>query len=306
MRGRPPLKRVKHLPRAPRRPDDSNKGTFGRVLVVGGSRTMSGAACLAGVSALRGGAGLVTVAIPRGVQSVVAGAEPSYLTFPLPEDAEGRLVGEARGLLEPMVEKQTALAVGPGMGQSVSLASLVGWLFTIDRPAVFDADALNMLARSPAALSARRRVSESLPARILTPHPGEFARLIRREIAEIQDDREGLAAEFAREHHVILVLKGHRTVITDGERLAVNATGNAGMATGGTGDVLTGLIAALVGQGMPAFEAAQLGVYLHGLAGDLAARALSKPGLIASDLPRWLAEAWRRLGKDAGSRRLSR
>ena len=133
--------------------------------------------------------------------------------------------------------------------------------------------------------------------RILTPHPGEFARLSETDTSTVQKNRETLAVKFAAEHQLVLVLKGHKTVITDGRRLALNSTGNSGMATGGTGDVLTGLITALSAQGMEPFEAAQLGVYLHGLAGDLAARSVSKPGLIASDLPRWLGEAWRKLEK---------
>jgi len=130
--------------------------------------------------------------------------------------------------------------------------------------------------------------------RILTPHPGEFARLIGSDIATVQQQRAKLAAEFAAAHRVILVLKGQGTVVTDGDRVAINRTGNPGMATGGSGDVLTGLIAALLAQGMPAFEAAQLGAHLHGLAGDLAAAELSQPALIASDLPKFLAQAWQR------------
>jgi NAD(P)H-hydrate epimerase len=195
------------------------------------------------------------------------------------------------------------LAVGPGLGQSPSLASLVGWLFmSVSAPGVFDADALNLLASAPSALSARKRGGDDLPERVLTPHPGEFARLIGGETADVQQNRERLALDFARAHRLVLVLKGHRTIITDGSRLAINGTGNSGMATGGCGDVLTGLIAALLAQKMAPFEAAQLGVYLHGLAGDLAARELSEPALIASDLPRWLGAAWRKLGKRAKTR----
>jgi len=131
----------------------------------------------------------------------------------------------------------------------------------------------------------------------------EFARLTATDTPTVQKNRESLAVKFAAEHRLVLVLKGHKSVITDGHRVAINSTGNSGMATGGTGDVLTGLIAALLAQGMPPFEAAQLGVYLHGLAGDLAARSVSKPGLIASDLPRWLGEAWRKTRKNEGGRR---
>jgi ADP-dependent NAD(P)H-hydrate dehydratase len=287
------LQRVKSLPAPPDRPEDANKGTFGRVLVVAGSRGMSGAACLAGLGASRGGAGLVTVATPAGILPIVAGVEPSYLTLPLPEDATGKISQAARPVLESTLPSQTTIAVGPGLGQSPDLAGLVSWLFeAVDRPGVFDADALNLLSAHPAALKSRARRSDAGPPRVLTPHPGEFARLIASEIATVEKNRESLAAQFAAQHKLVLVLKGHRTLVTDGRRIALNSTGNSGMATGGCGDVLTGLIAALLGQKMAPFEAAQLGVYLHGLAGDLAAKGLSEPALIASDLTRWLGAAW--------------
>ncbi len=298
MNSRTGLQRVNKLPLPPPRAVDANKGAFGRVLIVAGSRGMSGAACLSGLGALRGGAGLVTLAVPAGILPIVASVEPSYLTIALPEDDHGRIGEGARRTLEPALAAQSVLAVGPGMGQTPSLAALVHWLFSsFDRPAVFDADALNLLASAPAALAARKRGTESAPPRILTPHPGEFARLIRTDVSAVQKNRQALAAQFAAEFHVVLVLKGHESVITDGRRFALNETGNSGMATGGTGDVLTGLIAALLAQGMAAFEAAQLGVYLHGLAGDLAVKSMSKPGLIASDVPRWLGEAWRSIDK---------
>jgi ADP-dependent NAD(P)H-hydrate dehydratase len=300
----PKLQRVKSLPPSPARPENANKGTFGRVLIVAGSRGMSGAACLSGLGALRGGAGLVTVAVPAGILPIVAAVEPSYLTVSLPEDAAGKIAPAARMVLESTVSAQTTIAVGPGLGQSPELAGLVRWLFeTVEKPGVFDADALNLIGSHSAALKGRARKSEPLPPRVLTPHPGEFARLIARDIAEIEKNRETLGAQFAAEHKVVLVLKGHRTLITDGRRIAVNSTGNSGMATGGCGDVLTGLIAALLAQKMAPFEAAQLGVYLHGLAGDLAAKAQSEPGLIASDLPRWLSSAWLAHGKGRRARK---
>jgi ADP-dependent NAD(P)H-hydrate dehydratase len=293
-------KRVKTLPEPPPRPDDSHKGSFGHVLVVAGHRGMSGAACLVGLGALRGGAGLVTVAVPAGVLPIVAAVEPSYLTLPLPEDEEGRISRGALERLDHVATRPSALAVGPGIGQSAELTGIVSRLFsTFERPAVFDADALNLLAASGAALSARKREREHVFPRVLTPHPGEFARLTGTTTVTVQKNRESLAVEFAARHQLVLLLKGYHTVITDGQRVAINTTGNSGMATGGSGDVLTGIIAALLAQGMEAFEAAQLGAYLHGLAGDLAAESLSKPGLIASDLPRWLGEAWRTLSKAA-------
>lgn len=290
------IKRVQSLPKAPPRPNDAHKGTFGKALVVAGHPGMSGAACLAGLGALRGGAGLVTVAVPRSILSIVAGVEPSYLTLPLPDDEEGRVSHDAAGPLEAEIARQTSLAIGPGLGQSLGLAALVGRLFSsVACPSVFDADALNALASSRAALSARKRRRGDVFPRVLTPHPGEFARLTETDTPTVQKNRESLAVKFALEHRLVLVLKGHKSVITDGRRVAINSTGNSGMATGGTGDVLTGLVAALLAQGMEPFEAAQLAAHLHGLAGDLAAKSVSKPGLIASDLPRFLGEAWRKL-----------
>lgn len=281
------VERITQLPALPRRPTDAHKGTFGRALIIAGSRGMSGAACLAGLGALRGGAGLVYVAVPASILPIVAAVEPSYLTIPLPEDAGGRMTRAARSRLEEAIRGSSAIAFGPGWGQTDDLADLGGWLYReATRAAVVDADGLNALAVAPQALA------EHAGPRILTPHPGEFARLIGTSTAEIQSRREDAAAELAARYDVVVVLKGAGTVISDGRRLAVNTTGNAGMATGGTGDVLTGLIVALLAQGMEPFAAAQLAAHLHGLAGDLAAAELSQPGLIASDLPRYLTRAW--------------
>lgn len=287
------IQHVFEVPAPPRRPDAAHKGTFGRVLIVAGSRGMSGAAALAGLGALRGGAGLVYVAVPAGILPIVASIEPSYLTIPLAEDEGGRISGESEPILAELSHGHDAIAIGPGWGQSDGLTDLARRLFVaLTLPMVIDADALNALARGGDVLR------DHAGPRILTPHPGEFARLTSSDVKTVQANREELAARFARDNGVILVLKGQGTVITDGERLAVNATGNSGMATGGTGDVLTGLIAALLAQGMPPFDAARLAAHLHGLAGDLAAAELTKPALIASDLPRYLPRAWAQLGDD--------
>jgi NAD(P)H-hydrate epimerase len=285
------LQRVTSLPSPPPREDDSHKGTFGRVLIVAGSRGMAGAASLTGLGALRGGAGLVYLAVPAGIANTVSAVEPSYLTHPLEEDADGRIAADPREEPFPtLLDGKDALAVGPGLGQSRNVSKLVTRLYErFTGPAVFDADALNAIAKAPKSLA------KPGGPRVLTPHPGEFARLIDSDVKTVEADREGLAAKFAAEHDVVLLLKGHRTIITDGERLAINETGNSGMATGGCGDVLTGLIAALLGQKMEPFEAAQFGAHLHGLAGDIAAEELSKPGLIASDVAKFLAYAWKRV-----------
>ncbi len=289
------MRLVETLPVPPIRPADAHKGTFGRVLVIGGRRGMSGAPSLAGLGALRGGAGLVFVAVPSEVLPIVAAIEPSYLTIPLATDEKhGCLSAEGLTGLRKACEGKDAIALGPGLGESHGVAAIVAALFAeLPQPMVVDADALNVLASSGGV--GRPAPNAVAGPRILTPHPGEFARLIGSDIATVQSQRAKLAAEFAAAHGVIVVLKGQGTVITDGDRVAINRSGNSGMATGGTGDVLTGLIAALLAQGMPPFEAAQLGTHLHGLAGDLAAAELSHPGMIASDLPRFLTQAWQKL-----------
>ncbi len=285
--------RVTAPPVLPVRKDDAHKGDQGRVLVIAGSRGMSGAACLAATAALRGGAGLVTAAIPEGIQNIVAGFEPSYLTIGLPEDEQGRTKATSLKRLAEVLAVQDAVAIGPGLGQSAGLQELVQELYdSIPVPMVVDADALNLLARRPYLV---KRVSDAAP-RIVTPHPGEFARLTGLTTAAIQQDREQHAVEFARQNNVVVVLKGQGTIVTDGQRLWVNDTGNSGLATGGTGDVLTGVVAALLAQHLPPFEAAQLAVHVHGVAGDLAAEELSKPGMIASDLLSRVGRAWCELG----------
>ncbi len=279
----------------PARPIEANKGTFGRALILAGSVGMSGAAALSGMAALRGGAGLVTVAVPAPIQPIVASFEPSYMTLGLPATIDGQFSRSALQNLEKLVPNASAVACGPGWGQSDELTEILDWLMQNVRQAlVIDADALNLLARTPGMLE------QAAGPRILTPHPGEFARLINSDVPTVQRQRIDLAVEFAAKHRVVVLLKGAGTVITDGTRVAVNTTGNSGMGTGGTGDVLTGLITALLGQGLDAFAAARLGAHLHGLAGDLAAADLSQPGLIASDLLRYFGPAWLQMMAKAG------
>ncbi|MBW3541649.1 MAG: NAD(P)H-hydrate dehydratase [Planctomycetes bacterium] len=292
----PEIERISDLPAPPVRPNDAHKGTFGRVLVVGGCRGMSGAVCLAGLGALRGGAGLVFLAVPEPILDIVASVEPSYLTIPLPCDAAGCLAHASVLRTLKMADEYSAVAVGPGLGPFDAGSDIVRRLYTEAHvPLVLDADGLNALSQMRDLLDRIPETDGRRAVRVLTPHPGEFGRLIDRSAAEVQKDRENLATAFARENGVIVVLKGHRTLVTDGRCLYENHTGNHGMATGGTGDVLTGLMAALLAQGMPAFDAARLAVWLHGTAGDIAAEELSHPALIASDLPRYLPHAWKRL-----------
>ena len=274
----------------PSRPADGNKGTFGRALIMAGSVGMSGAAALAGIAALRGGAGLVSIAVPGPIQSIVASFEPSYMTLALPSTSAGQFSRACLEKLPELTQTPRAIACGPGWGTSDDLFEILSWLVTnISQPLVIDADALNLLARQPDLLD------NSPGPRIITPHPGEFARLTKTEIADIQSRRIEAAVEFAGKHRVTVLLKGAGTVITNGTSVAVNTTGNSGMGTGGTGDVLTGLITALLAQGLEPFAAARLGAHLHGLAGDLAATELSQPALIASDLPRYFGKAWQQL-----------
>lgn len=275
------------IPSLPPRSADANKGTFGRVLVVAGSRGMSGAAILCGTAALRGGAGLVRIATPASVQPIVAAGNPCYMTAPLPEDTEGILAPEAAEKLIALAGSSSVAAIGPGLSRSAALPDLLlSFLAQTTVPLVLDADALNALAGRTADLRLHHG-----PV-VITPHPGEFARLLNCDIPTVQADRQMLAASFAATHGAIVVLKGHDTIVTDGQRLAVNATGNPGMATGGTGDVLTGLLAALLAQGLEPFAAARLAVHLHGLAGDLARDNLGEVSLIASDLLDYLPYAF--------------
>jgi NAD(P)H-hydrate epimerase len=282
------LEMVIALPALAPRPADSNKGTFGRVLVVAGSRGMSGAAVLCGTGALRGGAGLVRLAVPGELLPIVAAANPCYLTAPLPQDEHGRLSSQAEAELLALAQANQVVALGPGLGQSPAITGLVTTLLAqVAVPLVLDADGLNALHGQTEVLKKRTAPT------ILTPHPGEFARLAETTVAQVQAQRPEWASRFAAGLGVVLVLKGHETIVTDGRRIYHNRTGNPGMATGGTGDVLTGLTAALVGQGLEAFAAAQLGVYLHGLAGDLARDDLGEVSLIASDLVHYLPHAFR-------------
>ena len=277
------------LPKLPQRRADSHKGDYGRALLIGGSRGMAGAIALAGMATLRSGAGLVKVAVPDAILDTVAGFEPSYMTSPLNSDSAGQISSSALDQIRSLAQEATAVACGPGVGRSEEVFDLVVQLFTsVDKPMVLDADALNALAAH------RQELRSAGAPRVLTPHPGEFARLLGEKIIS-SDERITLARQFASEFNMVLVLKGHRTLITDGHRCVENTTGNPGMATGGTGDVLTGVITGLLCQGLSPFDAAQLGAHVHGLAGDLGADWQGQTGLIAHDLLRFLPEAFRQI-----------
>ena len=272
------------------RPAAAHKGDFGRALLIGGSRGMSGAIALAGKATLRSGAGLVTLAVPEKILATVASFEPSYMTAALPCDKVGRISDAAKATLEPFVESVTAIACGPGLGRGDGVRQLVAWLYeSCPKPVVFDADALNALASLDSGLP--KRVAPSESSRILTPHPGEFARLVGRRIDD-RGEQQQAAQQFAAQHNVVVALKGSGTIVTDGRQTAINATGNPGMATGGTGDVLTGMIVAMLCQGLAPFDAVRVAVHIHGRAGDLAAASLGQISLIASDLIEYLPQAF--------------
>jgi NAD(P)H-hydrate epimerase len=271
----------------PQRAPDSHKGDFGRALLIGGSRGMAGSIALSGMSALRGGAGLVKLGVPDVCLETVAGFDPCYMTAPLPCDASGRIVLAAKERAADLAREATCIGCGPGLGQTDDLRDLVEWLYTsVEKPMVLDADALNNLAQRSEPLAG------AAGPRILTPHPGEFWRLAGGEKLTTQQSQQR-AFDLAGRFGVAIVLKGHRTFVTDGHDKFHNATGNPGMATGGTGDVLTGLTTALLCQGLSPWDAARLAVHVHGRAGDLAAEELGQVGMIASDLLRHLPAALR-------------
>lgn len=280
------------LPRLATRDVSGHKGTFGKVLLVGGSYGMSGAISLSAMASLRSGAGLVHVAVPKSILPIVAGYNPCYMTIPCEEDAEGRLTARSADKFLPLAEQASCMVLGPGLGRSAEVTQLIKLLLEkVKGPMVVDADALFVIAQAPECLRG------SAGVRVLTPHSGEFLRLLHPHETNAPGfksrelEREAAHA-FAKQHGVIVVLKGHQTFVTDGNRSATNTTGNPGMATGGSGDVLSGILGALIGQMPDAFDAVRLGVFVHGLAGDLAAAPLGEVSLIASDLISYLPEAF--------------
>ena len=240
---------------------------------------------------MRSGAGLVTLGIPKSLNSTIIKIKPKeVMTFPLPETSDGTLSLSGYKKIKDFVKKVDVLVVGPGLTQNKSTQGLVRKVISkIDKPMVIDADGLNALVGHLKMLYAIRY---TLYAEILTPHPGEMARLMGISIKKVQGNRKDITKKFAKDYKVTAVLKGHNTVVADYKsNLYVNKTGNPGMATAGSGDVLTGMIAAFLAQGLTAFEASKYAVYLHGLAGDLAAKEKTQISLIASDIIDKIPEA---------------
>ena len=270
--------------------DESHKGTYGHVLVIGGSTGLTGAVIMTSYAALRTGAGLVTAALPESLQPVVESALVEVMTLPLVENSQGAIALEALPAIENLLGISSVCVIGPGMSRYNEAQAIVRYVLERSGiPIVIDADGLNALQGDIGVLKDRQ-----IPV-ILTPHPGEMARMTGKHIEEIQADRVSIAAEFAQKWGVTLVLKGNKTVIAlpNGE-VFINITGNAGMATAGSGDVLGGIISGLIAQGFNPPQAAITGVYLHGVTGDQVEQVKGQRGLIAGDLIQMLPEVLRR------------
>jgi hydroxyethylthiazole kinase-like uncharacterized protein yjeF len=280
---------------------DAHKGDFGHIFILAGSIRFSGAALLCAEAAMRAGSGLVTLGIPKGIIQATTKLKPKeVMVLPLSETSEGSPSLANYKKIKVFLKNIDVLLVGPGIGQCKSTQGLARKLIsTINKPMVIDADGLNALVGHLDLLQAscyRPQAACSLQpaARILTPHPGEMSRLLGSSIRKIQDNRKEVALKFAKDYKVTLVLKGHNTVVADyAGNLYANKTGNPGMATAGSGDVLTGIIGAFLGQGLNAFNAARYAAYLHGLAGDLAAKKKTQIGMVASDIINMIPEAIR-------------
>ena len=276
----------------PRRAEDSHKGSYGHLLVMAGSRGKTGAAVLGCRAAMRVGTGLVTLAAPRGLNGILAGALVESMTEPLGEPGEDQWPRLGAADWEALSERKSGVLFGPGVGvHAAARRTLETLLEHCDLPWLIDADGLNNLAADVS------RLRDARVPPVLTPHPGEMGRLAGMDAAEVNGDRVGIARAFAEENRCHLVLKGARTVMATPEgRVSINPTGNAGMASGGMGDVLAGMVAGFLAQGLPPEDAVRLGVYLHGRAGDRVAEDRGGVGLIASDLveelPRAIQELW--------------
>ncbi|MFQ5962854.1 MAG: NAD(P)H-hydrate dehydratase [Candidatus Scalinduaceae bacterium] len=293
--------KVKDLPKLISRKKNSHKGNYGRVLVLAGSPGMTGAAYLCSKAALRSGSGLVTLGIPESLNLVMETKLTCVMTYPLPETKVLTLSNKGREEILELCNKHDVVALGPGLSQQAETKKLVHWLIkTIDRTIVIDADGINALVGN---INILYKIKRNV---IITPHPGEMSRLLDLGSAkDVQKKRLSIATEFVQSMHkrlgkekgITLVLKGDKTIVADYEKIYINQTGNPGMATAGTGDVLTGIIVSLIGQGLSEFNASQLGVYVHGLAGDIASKEKGETSMIASDILDSLPAAFLRYEK---------
>jgi len=265
----------------PKRAKDAHKGSCGEVMIISGSYGMTGAAVLCSRGALRVGAGLVKLAVPKSLQKLIDAQTPEVITYGLDETDDHFIAPEAITQVEKLSSNSSVIACGPGLQKSTISSGLV----MINLPVVLDADGLNSVAGDASTLKNFKNL-------IITPHPGEFSKLTGIDIKDIQKNREKLAKKYAKEWGCIVVLKGAQTVVADPSgKASINPTGNPGMASGGVGDVLTGMIAGLIAQGASLFDSAVAGVFIHGLAADLAAESKGVHGLIASDVVDMIPEA---------------
>ncbi len=274
------------------RPDDANKGTCGSLLSICGCYGMAGAAIMAGRAALRSGIGLLKTALPRSIYPIAAQTVLESVYFPLAETVDGCISGNNIGFLLEQAEKSSSVLIGCGLSVCDDTKIIVrDFIKGINKPMVLDADALNCISECPEIL-----IDANAPI-IITPHPGEMARLSGKSIKEVNSDRTKNACDFSQKYGVICVLKGAGTIIAapDG-RCLLNCTGNSGMAVGGSGDALAGIIGALLAQGADEFDAAAAGVYLHGLSGDIAAEKLGKISMLPTDLIECIPLALRKCG----------
>jgi len=264
-----------------RRKADSHKGDYGHILILAGSSRFSGAGLLCAESALRSGAGLVTLGVPESINLALIKVKPRELiTFPLPETKEGTLSLTAFSKISVLLKGVDVLIIGPGLGRNKSTYALVRKVMhKAIQPKVVDADALNALSGFPAVLKAHKGQL------ILTPHQKEMSRLFDIDVNLIKNNRKMIAKKYAKHYNSIIILKGHNSIVTDGlKKFYINRSGNPGMATAGSGDVLSGITGAFLAQGLDSFQAAKYATYVHGLAGDLAAKDKTQMGLIASDI----------------------
>lgn len=274
------------------RPDDANKGTLGSLLCICGCYGMAGAAIMAGKAALRCGLGLLKTALPKSIYPIAAGAIFESVFFPLEETPDGKISKCNIDFLLCEAEKSSAVLIGCGLSVCDNTEELINsFIENCTKPLVLDADALNCVAKNTDILKKAKAPI------IITPHPGEMARLVKSTPKAVNENRAEIAADFAKEYGVVTVLKGAGTIIASPEgRVMINRTGNSGMATGGSGDVLAGMTGSLLAQGANAFDAASAAVYLHGLAGDIAAEKLGKISMLPTDLIDKIPQAFRKCG----------
>jgi NAD(P)H-hydrate epimerase len=288
------MQKITEIPKLSARRADAHKGDFGKVCIIAGSTGFSGAAAIAAKSAIRSGSGLVRLAVPGSILPIVAAIEPCYTTIPLAADSSGKISAKAINAVLKAVEENDIIAFGPGVGVASGVKAVLENLLRLEGiRLVVDADGLNNLAALP-------NWPDMCKANlILTPHPGEMKKLWSALLRKpMPQDRETIAVEFANAAKAVIVLKGHGTIVADTEKIYINTTGNPGMATAGAGDVLTGVIAALCGQGLGNFGASVLAVYIHGLAGDLAAENKGQTSLIATDILDCLPQAFKVVSGD--------